>query len=67
MEDLFSSPHATRCAECREECRERGYNHLHRQLNDSLLLVRHSSRFGPEVLCLKGFRDLDGRDEAFSK
>jgi len=28
--------HATRCPECRQECRERGYYHLHRQLNHSL-------------------------------
>ena len=32
--------HATRRGECREECCERGYYHLHRQLNDPFL--RHT-------------------------
>ena len=32
--------HTTGCSQCREECRERGYYHLHRQLHNSLLLHR---------------------------
>ena len=32
-----SIPHATRGGECRDERRECGYYHLHRNLNDSLL------------------------------
>ena len=31
-------PHATGRSDCRQKCRERGYYHLHRQLNDPLLL-----------------------------
>ena len=30
--------HATGSAQCRQECRERSYYHLHRQLNHSLFL-----------------------------
>ena len=37
--------HATRCPECRQECRERGYYHLHRQLNHSLFFHLRSISF----------------------
>ena len=35
--------HATGSPDCRQKCRERGYYHLHRQLNDPLFL--HTSPF----------------------
>ncbi len=37
-----SSAHTARRTQCREECRERSYYHLHRQLNDPLLLHNSS-------------------------
>ena len=37
-----SMSHATRSRDCREECCERGYYHLHRQLNHPFL--RHKLR-----------------------
>ena len=38
-----AATHAAGCSQCRQECRERGYYHLHRQLDDPLLL--HGSMF----------------------
>ena len=33
-----AATHAAGCSQCRQECRECGYYHLHRQLDDPLLL-----------------------------
>ena len=33
-----AATHAAGCSQCRQECRESGYYHLHRQLDDPLLL-----------------------------
>ena len=43
LERHRAEAHARGGAQCRQECRERGYYHLHRQLNHSLFL--HSSSF----------------------
>ena len=57
-----SSAHARGCAKCRQECCERGYYHLHRQLNDPLFL-----HFLSLIHCFNGLIITGGRFFCYNK